>query len=177
MPPHAINHRANLAAFCDLDVAAVISINSVGSLDPGLVPGTLVSCDDYVSFFPATFQDDLLRPVTPSIANALIPEIAAALPFGVTAGKVYVQTRGPRFETPAEIRIIRNWGDVVGMTLAAEADLCGEAGLDFNSLAMVDNLANGLEGQRLSPAQFQQQVKLNQSRIETVLSAILELYA
>ena len=39
-----------------------------------------------------------------------------------------MQLRGPRFETKAEIRIVQQWGDVIGMTAAHEADLCVEAG-------------------------------------------------
>ena len=59
-------------------------------------------------------------------------------------GGVYWQTRGPRFETPAEIRLIAAHADVVGMTIASECVVAGELGLDYAALCVVDNLANGL---------------------------------
>ena len=59
-------------------------------------------------------------------------------------GGVYWQTLGPRFETPAEIRLIAAHADVVGMTIASECIVAGELGLDYAALCVVDNLANGL---------------------------------
>ena len=140
LPPHAINHRANIRALADLGYQDVVSLNSVGSLRPDLPPGTLVSCIDYVGLQqgPATFFDTELKGGAPGIANNLIPLLIGKLApeFEIKPGKVYVQMRGPRFETKAEIRIIKEWGDVVGMTAAHEADLCVEAGLRYNSLAL-----------------------------------------
>ena len=90
-------------------------------------------------------------------------------------GKIYVQTRGPRFETKAEIRIIREWGDVVGMTAAHEADLCGELGLNYNLLAIVDNYANGLEGTEVDFANFDGLVRANQEKADRLLTRLLEI--
>ena len=175
-PPHAINHRANVTLFRDLGVDTLISLNSVGSLRTDLAPGTLVSCADYVSFHPATFQDETLRPVAPAIGNPLLPGILRELDRPVEAGKVYVQTRGPRFETKAEVRIIRQWGDVVGMTLGSEADLCAEAELPLTSLAMVDNFAHGLTEQPLSAESFRRQLLVNRQAIAGLLAVLVRLY-
>jgi 5'-methylthioadenosine phosphorylase len=178
LPPHAINHRANIRALADLGFRDIVSLNSVGSLSPSLPPGTVVSCSDYVSLQhgPETFFDGELKGGTPGIANNLIPRIAAGLAPGITVqtGKVYVQTRGPRFETKAEIAVIRNWGDVVGMTAASEADLCAETGLRYNSLAIVDNFANGIEGADIDFDRFRDLVKANQRTVDGLFSRMLE---
>ncbi len=176
LPPHAINHRANIQALVDLGYADIVSLNSVGSLQLELPPGTLLSCDDYVSFHPTSFSDTELRAQGPRIANNLIAKIATALPAPLPQGKVYVQTPGPRFETRAEVRILRSWGDVVGMTAAAEADLCGEAGLNYNSLCMVDNYANGIAGSTLSPEAFGELVRANQAKVDDLFRRLLELF-
>src|SRR5690606_15581889 len=63
----------------------------------------------------------------------------------------YVCTEGPRFETPAEIRMFREWGgDLVGMTGVPEVTLAREAGLCYASISMVTNYAAGLAGYPLS---------------------------
>ena len=67
-------------------------------------------------------------------------------------GGVYWQTRGPRFETPAEIRLIAAHADVVGMTIASECIVAGELGLDYAALCVVDNLANGIGAGELDVA-------------------------
>ena len=179
LPPHAINHRANIRALADLGFLDVVSLNSVGSLKAELPPGTLVSCSDYVGLQqgPATFFDTELKGGASRIANNLIPAIVAGLApeFTIRTGKVYVQMRGPRFETQAEIRIIRTWGDVIGMTAAHEADLCGEIGLRYNSLAVIDNYANGLEGTEVDFSNFKDAVKSNQQKVDRLFARMLEI--
>lgn len=179
LPPHSINYRANIAALADLGYKDVVSLNSVGSLKKDLPPGTFVSCSDYVGLQqgPATFFDLELKGGAPGIANNLVPRLVAELApeFMIQAGKVYVQMRGPRFETKAEIRIMKDWGDVVGMTAAHEADLCTEAGLNYNSLALVDNFANGLEGTEIDFVRFKDLVKDNQARVNRLFARMLEI--
>lgn len=179
LPPHSINYRANIRALADLGYVDVVSLNSVGSLKPALPPGTFVSCSDYVGLQqgPATFFDGELKGGAPGIANNLIPLLIGKLApeFTIHPGKVYVQMRGPRFETKAEIQIIRQWGDVVGMTAAHEADLCTEAGLRYNSLALIDNYANGLEGTEIDFAKFKELVKDNQAKVNRLFERLLEI--
>src|SRR5690606_18834942 len=105
----------------------------------------------------------------PLLIEKLRPE------FTLHPGKVYVQMRGPRFETKAEIRIIQAWGDVVGMTAAHEADLCGEIGLRYNSLAIIDNYANGLEGTEIDFGKFKDLVKENQAKVNGLFARMLEI--
>jgi 5'-methylthioadenosine phosphorylase len=178
LPPHSINYRANIAALAELGFQDILSLNSVGSLKRDLPPGTFVSCSDYVGLQqgPATFFDTELKGGAPGIANNLIPQLVAALApeFTIHTGKVYVQMRGPRFETKAEIRIVKDWGDVIGMTAAHEADLCTEAGLRYNSLALIDNYANGLEGTEIDFAKFKDLVKDNQAKVNLLFARLLE---
>ncbi len=179
LPPHRINHRANIRALADLGFEEIVSLNSVGSLKLDLPPGTVVSCEDYVALQqgPQTFFDDELRGGATGIANTLIPAITAGLApeFAIHTGKTYVQMQGPRFETKAEIRIIKDWGDVVGMTLAHEADLCSELGLRYNSIAIVDNYANGLAGTAIDFVEFKNLVKSNQAKVDRLFTRLLEI--
>ena len=181
LPPHAINHRANIRALADLGFADVLSVNSVGSLKPDLPPGTIVSCSDYVALQqgPATFFDTELKGGAPGIANNLIPLLVRKLApdFDVKTGKIYVQMRGPRFETRAEIAVVQAWGDVIGMTAAHEADLCTEAGLRYNSLAVIDNYANGVLKSEIDFETFRALVKANQEKVNRLFTRLLEILA
>ena len=179
LPPHSINHRANIRALADLGFKDIVSLNSVGSLRAELPPGTIVSCGDYVCLQqgPATFFDTELKGGSPGIANNLIPLLVKGLApeFSIATGKVYVQMRGPRFETKAEIAVLRAWGDVIGMTAAHEADLCAEIGLRYNSLAIVDNYANGLEGASVDFSVFKDLVRANQAKVNRLFERMLEI--
>ena len=83
------------------------------------------------------------------LAEKLAPE------FVIPTGKVFMcRCGGRRFETKAEDPAVSGWGDVIGMTAAHEADLCSEADSSYNSLAVIDNYANGLEGTEIDFARF-----------------------
>ena len=79
----------------------------------------------------------------PVLSEVLSKKLAASIPEARHGG-VYVQTQGPRFETVAEILALSRVADLVGMTIASEATLACELGMDFSALCTVDNYANGL---------------------------------
>jgi len=180
LPPHAINYRANIRALADLGFVDVLSLNSVGSLRLNIPPGSIVSCGDYVCLQqgPQTFFDKELRGGAAGIDNNLMPMIVEKLApeFHIDTGKIYVQMRGPRFETKAEVQILKDWGHVVGMTAAHEADLCREIGLHYNSLAIIDNYANGLGGGEIDFAKFKNLVKDNQAKVNRLFERLLEIF-
>lgn len=60
---------------------------------------------------------------------------------------VYFQTRGPRLETKAEIAMIRNFADCVGMTAGSEATVAKELGIRYAVICTMDNYAHGVRGE------------------------------
>ncbi len=175
LPPHAINYRANVAALCQLGVNSVVTLSSVGSVSEDIPPGSLVSCSDYMSFTPKTFIDDKMSAFAPVIGNPHLEAIRSRSSLAILTGKVYMQTRGPRFETRAEVRAIRTLGgDVVGMTFANEADLILERGLDLTAFCMVDNFAHGVQSSELSMEAFRNLVSKNQATINQFLCELVD---
>ena len=87
-------------------------------------------------------------------SNVVVSEEPAAPEPAVDLGDVeatYVCTNGPRFETPAEIRMYTQLGGgVVGMTGYPEVALAREAGLAYASIAVVSNVAAGMTGEAIS---------------------------
>ena len=88
-------------------------------------------------------------------------------------GGVYWQTIGPRFETPAEIRMIAPHADLVGMTIASECVIAGELGLEYAAICVVDNLANGLAEGQLSVDEMEADRLINATRLRDGLAAVL----
>ncbi len=77
--------------------------------------------------------------------RALCREIDPSLGEGV-----YVQMRGPQYETPAEIGMVRAiGGDLVGMSTVLEAIAAREAGAEVLGISLVTNLAAGMTGEPL----------------------------
>ena len=70
---------------------------------------------------------------------------------------VYVQTTGPNYETPAEIRAYAAMGaDAVGMSTAVEAMAACHAGMQVCGISCICNLASGISPTPLTHAEVQQ---------------------
>lgn len=162
VPPSKVNYRANIQAFRDLGVNQVIAINVVGSIDPKLQAGDLQIMTDFIDFTSGredTFFDGISEGLQHTdVVDAYDVEIGAVLTqagaeLGITIkqGGVYAGFNGPRFETPAEIRLAALAGaTVVGMTGCPEATLACEAGLRYASLALCVNPAAGVSDQKIT---------------------------
>jgi 5'-methylthioinosine phosphorylase len=174
--PHRIDHAANMRALCEAGCDRVLALGSVGSLKEGIGVGSLVCPHDFIALQlgVTTFADARgHRPAgfDPEWRGRLI---AASAPVdGLLDGGVYWQTIGPRFETPAEIRMMAAHADLVGMTIASECVIAGELGLPYAALCMVDNLANGIGGRRLSVAELEADREANGRRLAEALDRLL----
>jgi 5'-methylthioadenosine phosphorylase len=91
----------------------------------------------------------------------------------VLDGGVYWQTTGPRFETPAEIRVLATFADVVGMTVGSECVAACQVGLAYAPVCIVDNLANGLGEAPLTTEEFDAGTAANRARVLHALDHVL----
>lgn len=175
--PHEIDHAANLRPLVEQGCDRVLAIASVGSLRPDLPVGSLVCPDDFIALQVSTsIFADARAHSAPGFAAHWRAELLAAWAEGgeePVDGGVYWQTLGPRFETPAEIRMIAAHADVVGMTIASECVIAGELGLEYAAICVVDNLANGLAVDELSVAAMETDRLLNAARVRDGLAAVL----
>lgn len=70
---------------------------------------------------------------------------------------VYIQTTGPQYETPAEIRAYERLGaDAVGMSTAIEAIAARHAGMEICGISCISNLAAGISVNPLTHAEVQE---------------------
>jgi 5'-methylthioadenosine phosphorylase len=185
VPPHLINYRANIYALKLLGVERIIATTAVGSLNQEMKPGDFVLVDQFLDFTKGrmgTFFDggelgvvhtDVTEPYCPECRAVLA---TAAKESGITAhvGGCYVCTEGPRFETPAEIRMFAMLGgDLVGMTNVPEVVLAREAGICYATVSMVTNFGAGISPTALTHEEVLQVMADNAEKLKNLVMGTL----
>jgi 5'-deoxy-5'-methylthioadenosine phosphorylase len=190
VPPSAVNYRANIIALKDLGVDFVIAVNVVGGIDPNLPAGSLQLLDDFVDFTHGradTFFDGLQPGGVQHIdmshlydAQVKVAMSVAAKDAGLTlhTGGVYAGFNGPRFETPAEIRMAALAGaTVVGMTGVPEVSLAKEAGLRYAAIALVVNAAAGVSDVPITMEDINTALKAASKKVITIIDGAIKALA
>lgn len=176
LPPHRINHHANIWAMKHIGVEEIIAINSVGSLKHAIKPGTFLIPDDFISiWYIPTFFNDKMQFTVPRMDTESADRLyrqCEPLKIPVKKGGIYIQTQGPRLETKAEIGMLKRFGDIVGMTMASEVTLCLESGIPYASICSVDNYCNGITKIPLTMDEIQKNVRNNLQNIERLIDSI-----
>ena len=173
LPPHRINFRANLAAMAIAGVTDIVAFGSSGSLKPKFPPGSLLIPTDYISVTDIpSIHDHAIEHVRPELSEELSKKLAKLVP-AARYGGVYVQTRGPRIETIAEVKALAWIADVVGMTVASEATLARELGMNFAALCTIENYANGLGDEVLTYEHMLAISREHRHRNEEIVKAII----
>ncbi len=175
VPPHRIDHAANLRSLQSAGCDRVLAVCSVGSLKEEIAVGSIVCPDDFIALqLGITTFDDSRGHMPPGFDRAWRERVLAG--SGGAAfedGGVYWQAIGPRFETPAEIRLLAAHADLVGMTMASECVVAGELGLSYAALCVVDNLANGVGAAPLDVEGLEADRARNAARLAAALEALL----
>lgn len=183
--PHNINYRANIAALKSLRVTHILAANVVGGLAPSMGPHTLVVPNqviDYTTGRLSSFYDgvvgpldhiDFTDPYDPHARAALL-QAADLCQLACEDGGVYGCTQGPRLETAAEVRRLRQDGcDLVGMTGMPEACLAREAQLHYGSICLVVNWGAGLTDSPITVEEMGEVVALGMNNVRAILVTAL----
>jgi 5'-methylthioadenosine phosphorylase len=175
--PHEIDHIENLRALVEGGCDRVLAIGSVGSLSAELPVGSLICPHDFIALHLSlsTFGDERAHRA-PAFDPTWRAEVLAAweaCPAELRDGGVYWQAIGPRFETPAEIRLMAAHAEVVGMTIASECIVAAELGLAYAAICVVDNLANGIGPRPLQILELEAARAANALQLHDGLAAVL----
>jgi len=161
--------RTAAAAGC----RTIVLTNGCGGLKETWSPGTPVLISDHVNLTASSpiegahFVDltDLYSPRLRALCRQIEPDLDEG---------VYVQFRGPHYETPAEIRMVRAiGGDLVGMSTTLEAIAAREAGLEVLGISLVTNLAAGITGEPLNHEEVLEAGNAAATRMGALLAAIV----
>ena len=153
---------APVGLLAEWGVRHLLLTNAAGGIHPALVPGTLMALAGHFSLrAPADWLGAVARLDRPFpcdsvydvAGNDLLASIERAAGRPLLRG-TYTAVTGPCYETPAEIRALRQLGaDAVGMSTAPEAAAARRLGLRVNALSCVTNRAAGLSDRPLDHAE------------------------
>ncbi|MEZ5829837.1 MAG: purine-nucleoside phosphorylase [Dongiaceae bacterium] len=140
---------------------ALILTNAGGSLDPAMGPGSVMLITDHINLVQAS-------PLYDESGNSRFVDMVGAYDSGLqekaraaarNAGMalhegVYAWLSGPQFETPAEIRFLRQIGaTAVGMSTVPEVILARQVGMKVAGFSIITNLGAGMSETPLSHEQ------------------------
>jgi purine-nucleoside phosphorylase len=138
-----------------LGIDSLILTNAAGGAAPHLAPGSLMAITDHINMMGDSPlrgpNDERFGPRFPDMTAAYTPayleaahEIARQIGVVLFEG-VYMALRGPSYETPAEIRMMRKSGaDAVGMSTVPEVIVARHCGMKVLAISCITNIAAGL---------------------------------
>jgi purine-nucleoside phosphorylase len=172
--------RPVLEVLAGIGVTRLILTNAAGSLDPAMLPGSVMLITDHINFSGGNplFGEPSDRRFV-GMTEAYDPAMRAAFETAAVATDttlhqgVYMWFSGPSFETPAEIRMARLMGaDAVGMSTVPEVILARFLGLRVAACSVITNLAAGMTGAELSHEETKTMAPLGGARLKVILKHV-----
>lgn len=187
IPPSQVNYRANIWALKSLGCTHIIATTAVGSLKEEIKPGDFVILDQLIDFtkqrkitFYEKFENGPMHSQMAEPFSGFLREkiIQCCLQENISFHEkgTVITIEGPRFSTKAESNLFRQWGaDVINMSIAPEAALCREAGIEYAAIAMSTDYDCWKENE--TPVSWDQVLKIftgNSEKMRNLLVNIIE---
>ena len=176
---HAVAHAVRTCVRAG--ARQVVLTNAAGSVDPTILPGTVVAIADHLNL---TGTSPLEGPPPPDgyghrfvdlsdLYSARLRAVVRAQGLGIPEG-VYACARGPQYETRAEVTMVGRAGaTLVGMSTVLEAIAAHQLSAEVLGLSLVTNLAAGVAPSRLDHADVLDIGIESAPRLTEVLAAVL----
>ena len=168
-----------------LGAETLILTNAAGGIDSSYIPGDLMLIEDQItSFVPSPLRGQNLESlgtrfpdmsrIYDSELKAIAEKISQKQHLDLKQG-VYLQTQGPNYESPAEIKMYAACGaHAVGMSTACEAVAARHMGMRILGISCISNMAAGILDQPLNHLEVQETANKIQSTFEQLISGIIE---
>lgn len=171
--------------FALLGIKTIIFTNAAGAINASFKPGDLMLIEDHLSFqCPSPLagkNDDRFGTRFPPMEDAYSKKLremalSAADELRIDLKKgVYAYTKGPMFETPAEIRALKIMGaDACGMSTVPEVTVAVHCGISVLGISCLTNMAAGISKVPLSHKEVIETGKLTEKKFTDLLSKICE---
>ncbi|MEZ3435367.1 MAG: purine-nucleoside phosphorylase [Lachnospiraceae bacterium] len=146
---------------------ALMLTNAAGGINEGYQAGDFMLLKDQIScFVESPLIGENVEELGPRFCDmsevydrdlrGIIKKTAEGLGIPLKEG-IYVQLKGPNFETPAEIRMLRGLGaDAVGMSTACEAVAANHMGMKICGISCISNMGSGMTENPLSQQEVEE---------------------
>lgn len=169
-------------ALASLGVHTIFLTNAAGGINLTFKAGDLIILEDHINLMgdnPLTGKDSPhFGPRFPDMSEPYSHECIKILETSAKKLKipykkgVYGGLRGPTYETPAEVRMLRTLGcDMVGMSTVPEAIAAKHLGMRVVGISCITNMAAGIEKKSLDHKEVQETAN---SIIQTLTSWMIE---
>jgi purine-nucleoside phosphorylase len=167
-----------------LGIKYLIATNAAGGVNADFVPGDLMLTESFIGINLKNEFTDLIGIAGikekqnfvqfPSpYLNSIIREAAEKEDILLKEG-VYWYNKGPAYETPAEINMIKNFGgDAVGMSTVPEVYYAAARGIRTSSISCITNYAAGISGQKLSHNEVTETANMVKEKFERLIKKTL----
>ena len=153
--------------------STMILTNGAGGIKDTWTPGTPVLISDHINLTAASPLEGATFIDLTDLYASRLREIAHRVDASLDTG-VYVQFRGPQYETPAEVQMAKVLGGhIVGMSTALEAIAARQAGMEILGMSLITNLAAGIQKTPLSHAEVIEAGQAAEARISELLARIV----
>jgi purine-nucleoside phosphorylase len=147
----------------------MVLTNGAGGIKHTWTPGRPVLISDHINFTGATPLEGATFIDLTDLYSMRLRDLARTVDPTLDEG-VYCQFRGPQYETPAEVQMVKAvGGHIVGMSTALEAIAAREAGMEILGFSLITNMAAGIQKTPLS----HQEVLDAGREAEPVISSLL----
>lgn len=163
-----------------------ILTNAAGGMNPSFMPGDLMMITDHItSFVPSPLigpNIDELGTRFPDMSEVYSKQLRKKVKQAARNAQVslcqgvYVQTTGPNYETPSEVRMYRNLGgDAVGMSTACEAMALNHMGVKVCGISCITNMASGISASPLNHEEVQQTADMAAASFKKLVTELIRL--
>lgn len=168
-----------------LGAKELVLTNAAGGVDKDFSPGDLMLITDQIAnFVPSPLigpNEEALGARFPDMSQIYSSRLqakakAAAAELGMKLKEgVYLQTTGPNYETPQEIRMFQLLGaGAVGMSTACEAMAARHMGMEILGISCITNMAAGISGEPLSHQEVQETADRVADQFQKLVWRLLE---
>lgn len=169
MEPVVHGVRTAVKAGCKV----VVLTNACGGINTNYQVGQPVLIRDHISLTAASPLDGANFVDLTDLYSKRIRAIVKAEDDSLAEG-VYVHWRGPTYETPAEILMMRMMGaDLVGMSTVPEAIAAHALGAEVLGISLVTNAAAGVTGEKLNHEEVIAAGKAAADRMGQLLKSVI----
>jgi len=169
-----------------LKCSAMLFTNAAGGINRNFQPGDLMLADSFNGInikkelavminLPSHQIKNMFLDFPSSRLNSIARKAALTEKIDLKEG-TYWFSKGPSYETPAEVNsMFRFGGEAVGMSTVHEAIFAASLGMETIAISCITNLAAGISPNKLSHNEVTETANLVKSKFERLVHKIISL--